>query len=292
MKRIAILFMLMLSIVSGYSQRTAKVSASYTYYAPENMSIEEAKRTALDRARIQAIADEFGTIVSQSTSAIVANNNGETDTHFFSLGGSDVKGEWIETIGEPAYNISFENHFLIVQCTVEGKAREIVSARTDFVAKPLRNGTDSRFESVNFINGDELYLYFKAPVDGYLAVYLLDEKEQKVYCMLPYKSDPIASVNVKANKEEIFFSVDKAEKQQRHIVDEYVLSCDNDKEFSTLYVLFSPNDIGKRNGFENTAEDKPDNIGITEFKKWLSKSLTKDHNLQFQEINISISKRS
>lgn len=291
MKQLVLLIMMLLSIASGYAQRTAKVTATYTYYAPETMSIEEAKRTALDRARIQAIADEFGIIVSQSTSTIISNNNGESDTHFFSLGGSDVKGEWIETIGEPSYEISFDNHFLLVKCTVEGKARETVSARTDFEAKPLRNGTDPRFASVDFMQGDDLYLYFRSPVDGHLAVYLLDEKEQKVYCMLPYKRDPVACVNVKANKEEIFFSIDEAEKQQRHIVDEYVLSCDHDKEFNTLYILFSPNDIGKRNGFENSSEDKPDNIGIKEFKQWISKTLTKDHNLQYKEINISISKR-
>ena len=86
------------SFMICYSQRTSKVSATYTYYAPETMSVEEAKRVALDRAKIQAIADEFGTVVSQSTTTVISNKNGESDTQVFSLGGSDVKGEWIETI--------------------------------------------------------------------------------------------------------------------------------------------------------------------------------------------------
>lgn len=286
-----ILFILLASFfLVGYSQRAAKVSATYTYYAPETMSVEEAKRVALDRAKIQAIADEFGTIVSQSTSTVITNKNGESDTQFFALGGSDIKGEWIETIGNPEYQLKFENPFLIVECSVKGKAREIVSAKIEFEAKTLRNGTELRFGDVNFRDGDDLYLYFQSPINGYLAVYLLDELSQTVYCILPYKAQTFSAYPVLANKEYVMFSRKEADKSERPIVDEYTLSCENDKEFNTLYTLFSPSLIGKRNGFDDSIEDKPDNISFKDFKSWLSKTLSKDSNIQFQEINISISK--
>lgn len=286
-----ILFILLASFfLVGYSQRAAKVSAAYTYYAPETMSVEEAKRVALDRAKIQAIADEFGTIVSQSTSTVITNKNGESDTQFFALGGSDVKGEWIETIGKPEYQLKFENHFLIVECSVKGKAREIVSAKIEFEAKTLRNGTELRFGDVNFRDGDDLYLYFQSPINGYLAVYLLDELSQTVYCILPYKAQTFSAYPVLANKEYVMFSRKEADKSERPIVDEYTLSCENNKEFNTLYTLFSPSLIGKRNGFDDSIEDKPLNISFKDFKAWISKTLSKDRNIQFQEINISISK--
>lgn len=274
----------------GYSQRTAKVSATYTYYAPETMSIEEAKRVALDRAKIQAIADEFGTIVTQSTSSIISNKNGVTDESFYSYGGSDVKGEWIETIGEPKFDINYKNNQLIVLCSVKGKAREIISAGIEFTSKPLRNGTSLKFESNEFRNGDDLYLYFETPIDGFLAVYLLDETTQTVYNILPYKGQNSSAIEVKANQNYIFFSREKAEKVDRQFVDEYTLSCENDKEFNTLYILFSPTNIGKRNGFYSAIEDKPTNISFKDFKQWLSKSLSKDKSLQFQVIYITISK--
>lgn len=274
----------------GYSQRTTKVSASYTYYAPETMSIEEAKRVALDRAKIQAIADEFGTIVLQSTSTVIINKNGVSDTQFFALGGNDVKGEWIETIGNPEYQLQLENHFLIVTCSVKGKAREITSAKVEFTAKTLRNGMELRFEDVNFRDGDDLYLYFQSPTNGYLAVYLLDELTQTVYCILPYKTQTLSAYPVMANKEYVMFSRNNADKSERPMVDEYTLSCDNDKEFNTLFILFSPSQIGKRNGFDDSIEDKPDNIPFKNFKSWLSKTLAKDNNIQFQELNITISK--
>ena len=289
MRRLLLLGMI-LSCVSLFAQKVKTVSAEYTFYAPETMSVEEAKRTALDRAKIQAIADEFGTIVSQSTSTVISTKNGESDSQFFSIGGSDVKGEWIETIGEPKYSINYKNNQLVVHCTVKGKAREIVSAEIEYIAKPLRNGISLKFESKEFRDGDDLYLYFETPVDGFLAVYLLDETTQTVYNILPYKEQSSPAIEVKANQEYIFFSREKAEKNERRLVDEYTLSCENDKEFNTLYVLFSPNDIGKRNGFDSSIEDKPDNISFKNFKQWLSKSLSKDRNLQFQEINITISK--
>lgn len=275
---------------TAYSQKTKTVSASYTYYAPETMSIEEAKRTALDRAKIQAIADEFGTVVTQSTSTIISNNNGESDTRFFSIGGSDVKGEWIETIGDPVYDIKFENHFLVINCSVKGKAREIESSRVEFMAKPLRNGTSLKYESTEFKDGDDLFLYFKSPVSGNLAVYLLDEATQTVYSILPYKAEDAASTPVEGNKDYIFFSIKEAERGQKNKVDEYTLSCSSQKEFNTLYVLFSPTEIGKKAGFNSKFEDKPINIPYPDFRKWLLKALSKDKRLQLSPIVLSISK--
>lgn len=281
---------MIISCISLFAQKVKTVSAEYTYYAPENMSVEEAKRTALDRAKIQAIADEFGTIVSQSTSTIISNNNGESNTQFFSLGGSEVKGEWIETIGEPKYEINFLNNQLIVFCSVKGKAREIISTGIEFIAKPLRNGTSLKFESRDFKDGDDLYLLFETPIDGFIAVYLLDETAQKVYNILPYKEQSIPAFEVKAKKEYVFFSRTNSEKEDKKYVDEYTLSCAKEKEFNTLYILFSSNDFGKRNGFDYSIEDKPDNISLKDFKQWLSKSLSRDKNLQLQEIHITISK--
>lgn len=271
-------------------QKVSKVSATYTYYAPETMSVEEAKRTALERAKIEAIANEFGTIVSQNNTTVITNSNGKTYQQFYSYGGSDIKGEWIETLGEPKFDISYKDKNIIVICTVKGKAREIVSAVIDFKAKPLRNGAELRFEDYNFKDGDDLYLYFQSPVDGFLAVYLLDEVSQTVYNILPYKSQNISVTPIEANKKYVFFSKQTADRSEKSIIDEYTLYCENPKEYNTLYILFSPSEIGKSSGFVSTIENEPENISYKDFKQWLSKTLSKDKKLQFQEIHFTISK--
>jgi hypothetical protein len=250
------------------------------------MSVEEAKRTALERAKIQAIADEFGTLVSQSTSTIITNNNGESDTQFFSLGGSDVKGEWIETIGEPSFDVTFEKHFLVVKCSVHGKAKEIVSSKIEFIVKTLRNGTSLKFESTEFKDRDDMYLYFKSPESGYLSVYLLDESSQIVYCILPYKRSDGAPYAIEPNQEYVFFSLPLAKSNDSNITDEYCMTCNDQVELNTLYVLFSKCQYSKLsmlsdiNGLPAYATNK-------DFLSWLTSfRISKDTSVQIIDIKI------
>ena len=186
MRKAVILLLLALSLPL-LAQKTKTVEGEYTYYAPENVTVEQARRTALDRAKIQAIADEFGTIVQQTNTTRIQNRDGESVSDFYSIGGSEVKGEWIETIGEPQYNIRYEGDMLVVTCTVKGKAREIESAQIDLVARVLRNGVEDKFESDQFRSGDDLYLLFQSPLKGFLAVYLVDA-ERQAFCLLPYQN--------------------------------------------------------------------------------------------------------
>ena len=89
-----------------FSQKIKTIECEYIYRAPENISLEQAKITALERAKVQALAEAFGTVIIQSNTTHVENRNGKSDIDFISVGGSDVKGEWLETIGEPEYEIS------------------------------------------------------------------------------------------------------------------------------------------------------------------------------------------
>ncbi len=271
------------------AQRTEKVRAEYIYHAPENISLEEAKRIALERAKIQAIADEFGTIVSQSNTTMVSNRNGESSTDFFSLGGSEVKGEWIETIGEPSYDINYEQGMLVVKAIVSGRIREIVSAQIDIKAEVLCNGTDLKFARTDFKNGDDLYLYFQSPVDGYLAVYLLDEVSQTVYCLLPYQASDDGAVSIKHDVSYVFFSVNKA-LDNASIVDEYVMTCSNEKEYNSIYVVFSPNRFVKAKSESSDIETLPRQLPLDEFQKWLSKIRNRDKEMRVERKFIMIEK--
>lgn len=271
------------------AQKTQKVCGSYIYYAPENVSVEDAKRIALERAKITALAGAFGTLVTQNNTTILSNKNGETDTRFFSLGGSEVKGEWIETIEEPEYHISYEQNTLIVKVSVCGKAREIVHADIDYTAKLLRNGTELKYESAEYRNGDDLYLYFQSPVDGYLTVYLLDELSQKVYCLLPYQASSDGAVSIKHDIPYVFFSVDKA-LDYPSSVDEYVMTCSYEKEYNTVYIIFSPNRFVKANSKGSDIETLPRQLSLDVFQKWLNKGRNRDKEMRVEQKFIMIEK--
>jgi hypothetical protein len=273
-----------------FAQRTAKVCGEYTYYAPKNVSPEDAEHTALERAKIDALAKEFGTTVAQNNSIVVKNKNEKSDISLLSLGGSEVKGEWIEDTKEPEYAITYEQDMLVVKVTVCGKAREIVGAGVDFSAKILRNGTEAKYESDNFKSGDDLYLLFRSPVDGYLAAYLVDETPT-AFCLLPYRGDAQGKVAVKAGKEYVFFSTAHAPKEAKATVDEYTMTCERSTEQNQIYVIFSPNEFTKANDAEAAGEIVlPRELAFEDFQKWLVKNKNRDKDMKVENRSLIIKK--
>lgn len=149
-----------LYIIGVSAQATKKVTGAYTYHAPENISLEEAKHIAVNRAKIAAISDTFGTLVTQNNSTMISNKNGQSDNWFFSIGSSEIKGEWIETTKDPTFDISYQQGMLVVSVELEGVIRKISNERLSISAKILRNGITSKYESDDFRNGDDMYLFF------------------------------------------------------------------------------------------------------------------------------------
>ena len=282
----SVCFILGMSLVA-VAQKTERVTATYTYYAPEHVSIEEARRVALQRAQLQAIADAFGTIVTQTNATTVRNENGKSDVSLLSLGASEVKGEWLRTDGEPEYEIAYEEGMLAVTVRVKGVIREIVNAAVDFQARVLCNGTEDRFEQDRFRNGDDLYLSFQSPVDGYLTVYLLDA-EGTAYCLLPYRGDTGGRVAVKGNRRYVFFSVDDVPAGERGMVDEYVMTCGNGKELNQIYVIFSPQLFTKAVDYAGEGL-QPRELPYEEFQQWLFDCRKQDREMRVEVKHIVIS---
>lgn len=282
----SVCFMMGMSLVA-VAQKTERVTATYTYYAPEYVSIEEARRVALQRAQLQAIADAFGTIVTQTNATTVKNENGKSDVSLLSLGASEVKGEWLRTDGEPEYEIAYEDGMLAVTVRVKGVIREIVNAAVDFQTCVLCNGTEDRFEQDRFRNGDDLYLSFQSPVDGYLTVYLLDA-EGTAYCLLPYRGDTGGRVAVKGNRRYVFFSVDDVPAEERGMVDEYVMTCGNREELNQIYVIFSPQLFTKAVDYAGEGV-QPRELPYEEFQQWLFNCRKQDREMRVEVKHIVIS---
>lgn len=286
---LSIIILMLLGIATtSYAQKVKKVQGEYIYHAPENVSLEQAKQTALNRAQIQALGDEFGTIVAQHNATMMNNTNGSTNTDFTSLSSSDVKGEWLETVGEPKYDITYEQGMLVVKCTVSGKARELVASQNNFIAKILRNGIEDKFESGNFKSGDDLYLSYQTSVKGYIAVYLVDDAKN-AYCLLPYQSSTDGKVAVEANQKYIFFNQKTAAPLfQAYEVDEYNMTCEKSSETNYVYVISSPHPFVK--AIDNAVAGLPRELSFDDFQKWLSKNRTQDKDMQVDIKTIIVEK--
>lgn len=269
------------------AQKEKKVCADYVYMAPGNLSLDEAKKVALDRARLKAIADEFGTLMAQSNATLMKNENGNSDVSFSSFGWSEVKGEWLEDIGEPQYGISYENNMLVVKVSVCGRAREIVREKVEVVARVLCNGTEARNESEAFKNGDDLYVLFQTPRKGYVAIYLVDS-EQNAYCLLPYRNDPQGIIPVVPNREYVFFSKKHAGGLPVAVVDEYTLTAGRAEEMNMLYILYSPNEFTKANDQDGGDGVLPRELSFGNFQKWKTRNMQRDPKMQVIEKQLTI----
>ncbi|MDD4002250.1 MAG: DUF4384 domain-containing protein, partial [Bacteroidales bacterium] len=71
--RYGILYIMFFISIVTYAQQVEKVCGIYIYIAPEYISLEQARQKALERAKLRALEEKFGTIVNQQNLTIVKN---------------------------------------------------------------------------------------------------------------------------------------------------------------------------------------------------------------------------
>lgn len=277
-------------------EKAVRICGEYTYHAPDNVSLEQAKNTALERAKIQALAEKFGTTVTQQNLTVITTENEKVDTQFRVYGGSEVKGEWLEDIKPPEYKIFYQNDMLVVFVLVCGNAREIVGAGIDFTTKILKNGTQEKFESSEFRHDDEIYLLFRTPTAGFIAVYLIDGSNT-AFCMLPCMNNQTGKVAVAAGREHIFFSKEHATNNEKEFVTQYKITAEKNIEHNSIYVIFSPNEFTKAYdtqilNYSEMINDEilPRQLPFEDFQKWLNKNKARDKDMKVEIKTLTIKK--
>ncbi|MBR1412362.1 MAG: DUF4384 domain-containing protein [Prevotella sp.] len=291
-KLFVFLLLLTFSCVS-FGQKVKTVEGEFTYLMPEDVSLSAAKRHTLQQAKLNAIANEFGTIVAQTNLTRMETNDERSKMRFNSFGSSDVKGEWIETLGKPEYDVQLIDGAQVVTCRVKGKIREIVTSQADVKVKVLRNGREDRNEDDRFKDGDDLFMSFQTPLKGYLAVYLVDDNEQ-VQCLLPYLNQQSGIFQVEANRRYVLFS---AKDDPQLYVDEYTMNAERSEEYYQIYVIFSPNlfvkavDVASEKVVKgNDIAGYPRELSFEDFHKWLAKCRRHDKDMCLKKIFISVKK--
>ncbi len=269
---------------------TKRVVGTYQYVAGDDVSPRDAKAIALQRAQLQAVADEFGTIIANTTYTRVENVQVGEEAHskvqVRSLGSSDVLGEWVHTLQEPEYTVTYHDTLgLIVNVRVEGLIRERVDAGIDIRAFVLRNGTTDSHKDDSFNAGDQFYLSFQAPTKGYLAVYLVSL--DTAFCLIPYQRQEESVMPIKKDKAYIFFSERDAAPTEQSMVDEYTLTCGRDIQLNRIYVLFSPNEFTKAIDIDGAGK-LPRYLPFNEFHRWLGRVRTYDRRMTCKAIDIDV----
>lgn len=280
--------LLLLAVTLSSVARIKTVEISYLYQIPDDVTNEQAKATALERAKIQSIADEFGTMIRQTNTTNVNINNGEISSNFMSLGGSELKGEWIETIGEPTFEFITDGGTVALNVHVKGRIREVSGQKIPYKVSILRNGIDVSNESIDFVSGDALYMSFKAAAKGYLAIYLLDANNN-AFCLLPYQRQTNGFFDINGNHQYILFNKSYSDNISADLVDELLLDTEDNREQNRILTIFSPNKFYKAVD-SKLKDDIPRELSSRDFENWLTNIIKKDSELSISETLITISK--
>lgn len=233
------------------AQKAEKASAEYTMRVENNMSWEDAVNKAIQYAQVKAIEETFGKVILQDNSTYIKNEqNGDlvkTNSTFSFVSNSYVKGEWVENVDEPKIEKLNRGDETWVKVIVKGRVREITTPVNNFTALPL-NCPDQKCKAQIFNDGQDLFVYFKAPEDGYLSIYLTDPSVGYTFLMLPYKHSNIKKcVKIVADKDYIFFSKKHDYFNEVNAIDEQIVSISPGvvSEKYQLWMVFSNEPVEK-----------------------------------------------
>jgi hypothetical protein len=275
---------------------------------PTNKSEEEITRECLINARINAIENAFGEVILQGNSTYIRNSqNGkqsEVNQVFNFIGESYVNGEWLEDTEPPLITKFNHENERWIKVNVKCKVRELDISVPQFQAEPL-SCPKIICATETFNNGQDLYLHFKTPEKGYLAIYLDVPEDRRTYRLFPYKNHSKDSLQqLKADEDYIFFSSKDSKICSPAVVDELILTLKDPAkaEFNKLYIIFTPNQptqkpiLSKGSAVNFTTEEwkleLPDFLNSESFQKWLITTRINTENIQVKYVYLSINPKS
>lgn len=289
---------LLLSLSLAVSAQTIKsIEKTYVYRAPANESLEQAKRNAVNRAKVEGLREHFTTVLSGASASSLITKNNITESKFVTLAcEGEVNGEWIADTEPPQIKVEVSEDGFIVTATVKGKGQEIESGNINFDAKILRNMPEVEYESSEFTAGNQVFVNFTSPVDGFLAIYLLDG--ETAYCLLPYRGNSDGYQKITHGREYTFFSRKKyAEDENLDEIDGYTLTVEGGhQDLNQFYFIFSPKKFIKatdhdRNKKLVNATQYPRELSWANFQKWILKLRRDDKEMTVQTKYVVISPR-
>ena len=153
------------------------------------------------------------------------------------------------------------------------------------------NCPDKSCRTEDFFDDEQLYLYFKSPVDGYVSVYV--DEGDFTYRLLPYVimgENYQSGVFVKADTEYLFFS-DQSNPFREAVVDEIEMFTNKNIEYNTIYVVFAEDKFVKPRLSQKQEVDGrilPKSLMSDDFQQWLIGNRGVLTSFQDRRIKISI----
>ncbi len=271
-----ILYALILLFPQGImGQKTVEVHGSYVYQVNDdaNITLREAKLKCIELAKAEAIKKEFGEMITSEAIDTNIETNGESLSSFFWENTVALaRGDWLGDLQKPKVDIVYNEGKLVFRAEVWGMAREIIQSKTELKWNIMKDGSEKKVETASFDSGEKIYVSFRSPADGYVAIYLITGEDQTA-CLLPYKKNVAGRFPVKGDTDYVFF-----DKALSPIAQQYALSTNSIKEQNQIVIMFSPNPFTKCNDITGD-KTHPNSLSTHDFQKWLLKIQRSDRDL-------------
>lgn len=272
------------------AQKVVSVNGKYTVTLDdnENVTIRQAKIMAIDGAKADAMEAAFGTLVTKDEASSNRMINGQESSIFMIENRASAAGDWLGDERDPQVTMTTDGEHIFINAEVWGKAREILRGTTNIKWQVLKNIADNRsltadtraglqkIETTSFNSGEAMYVKFYTPIDGYLAIYMVDD-EGTTSCLLPYPKDTAPSVRVKRGDDPMFFKGKVASGDPKAIIIE--MTTHKLHEYDQLYIIFSPNPFTKCKADKITTHSHMPTLDEKEFREWLLKQQRADKDM-------------
>lgn len=267
-KILLLLAMLLMASSHCMAQKIVKTEGSGKFVVHENdrITLVQAKEECEIAAKIDALQKAFGQQVKQEDYIMDTETDGIASSSMrFEMMASTI-GDWIRDTKPAKFTARFEGSNLVLEAEVYGEVREVIQAKPSFTYKVLAGGTTDSYENNKFRNKERIYITFRAPASGYVAVYAWHGDDQ-VSTFIPFGTD---YYKVESGRRYTFF-----DRNSGSDLPAYVMSTDSKLETNQIIIVYSPNKFTKCPDYGEGARTVR-HTSYAEFKSWLENSMRAD----------------
>lgn len=259
------------------------VTGSYTLAIDENsnLTLGEAKHKAIENAKAEAIKAAFGTMVITTTELVNEEVNGSTSSQFREVTRELQKGDWMRDTAPAKISVDYNDNTLFITAEVAGVAREVTQVKPNIDWKIIGREPKKKNETDTFNNKDKIYMSFRSEVNGYAAVFLLEESNNATV-LVPFAGSGKGNYKIDANKDYMFFDPERdASFRSLEMTTRHPL------EYNEVVIVFSTNPFP--NPFVKSGNSRSLNrLTITEFNNWQVNSMNQDRSMFVDRKRIKI----
>lgn len=289
--RYLLVIILSVTQISLFAQKEKDVKSNYSLELPKNVTMEQLEQRCIEQARLKAIGEAFGFVVSETTIDNTQENKAGFNNSFAVLTKTNVQGEWLRDKSEPQLNWEASGKTLKLTAMVHGVIREFPKTGKAKIDIHLSNDSKMSNDITLFKDGQDLFASFQTSSKGNLSVFYVDHSSNEVYRLIPSAtSNDLNTVEVLSDKSyQLFQTVSPFSENKSIPALSLSLPNGKDLQMDELVFIYSPADIRKPSLTYN-ADARMYLMNYNDFEQWKTSSVQANPEAVIKSVAITLIK--